>query len=125
MRASCRQVACRQLARYQVAVPVLCNVEGKLVPPEQAVVPVLDRGFLYGDSVYEVVRTYAGRPFELERHLERMEKTAQRIDLALPPRETLVRELQRTLDAGGNAESYARIIVTRGIGEFGLSPLLA
>ncbi len=105
--------------------PVLCNVEGKLVPPEQALVPVLDRGFLYGDSVYEVVRTYAGRPFELERHLARMDKTARRIDLTLPPRETVVRELQRTLDAAENPESYARIVVTRGIGEFGLSPLLA
>ncbi len=104
---------------------VLCNVEGKLVPPEQAMVPVLDRGFLYGDSVYEVVRTYGGRPFEMERHLVRMERTAQRIDLTLPPRETILRELQRTLDAAGNAESYARIVVTRGIGEFGLSPFLA
>lgn len=104
---------------------VLCNVEGKLLPPEQAMVPVLDRGFLYGDSVYEVVRTYGGRPFEMERHLVRMERTAQRIDLTLPPRETILRELQRTLDAAGNAESYARIVVTRGIGEFGLSPFLA
>jgi branched-chain amino acid aminotransferase len=100
-------------------------VEGKLVAPEQALVPVLDRGFLYGDSVYEVVRTYAGRPFELDRHLTRMEKTARRIDLALPPRETILRELQRTLDAAENAESYARIVITRGIGEFGLSPFLA
>jgi len=106
-------------------VPVLCNVEGKLVPPEQAVVPVLDRGFLYGDSVYEVVRTFGARPFELDRHLARMERTAQRLDLALPPREILARELQRTLDAADNAESYARIVVTRGTGEFGLSPFLA
>src|SRR3954464_9029022 len=88
-------------------------------------VPVLDRGFLYGDSVYEVVRTYAGRPFELDRHLARMEQTARRIDLALPPRESIVRELQRTLDAAGNAESYARVVVTRGEGQFGLSPHLA
>jgi branched-chain amino acid aminotransferase len=106
-------------------VPVLCNVEGKLVPPEQALVPVLDRGFLYGDSVYEVVRTYGGRPFELERHLRRMEKTAERIGLSLPPREVLLKELQRTLDAAGNPESYARIIVTRGEGQFGLSAHLA
>ena len=41
-------------------------------------VPVLDRGFLYGDSVYEVVRTYGGRAFELDRHLARMERTAPR-----------------------------------------------
>ena len=68
---------------YQARVGILCNVEGKLVPPEQAAVPVLDRGFLYGDSVYEVVRTYGGRPFELERHLLRMERTSARIGLKL------------------------------------------
>ena len=111
--------------RYQTPVGVLCNVEGRLVPAEQALVPVLDRGFLYGDSVYEVVRTYAGRPFEMDRHLARMEKTAERIGLTLPRREVVLDELQRTLEAAGNAESYARIIVTRGTGEFGLSPLLA
>lgn len=119
------EVACQPRQRYQSPVSVLCNVEGKLVPAEQALVPVLDRGFLYGDSVYEVVRTYAGRAFELDRHLARMERTAQRIDLTLPPREIVVRELQRTLDAAANEESYVRIVITRGIGEFGLSPLLA
>ena len=103
----------------------LCNVEGRLVPPGQAVVPVLDRGFLYGDSVYEVVRTYRGRVFELERHLARMERTAGRIGLALPPREKLVGEIQRTLDAAQNAESYVRIIVTRGTGQFGLGAHLS
>jgi branched-chain amino acid aminotransferase len=106
-------------------VPVLCNVEGKLVPPEQAMVPVLDRGFLYGDSVYEVVRTYGGRPFELERHMLRMERTADRIGLSLPPRAEIERELARTLEAAGNPESYARIVITRGEGQFGLAPQLA
>ena len=105
--------------------PTLCNVDGRLVPPEQALVPVLDRGFLYGDSVYEVVRTYGGRPFAVERHLLRMERTAARIALTLPAREHLLAELQRTLDAAGNAESYARIIVTRGEGKFGLGLHLA
>ena len=104
---------------------ILCNVEGRLVPPEQAVVPVLDRGFLYGDSVYEVVRTYGGRVFALDPHLRRMQRTAERIGLVLPAREKIERELQRTLDAAGNAESYARIIVTRGEGKFGLGPQLA
>ncbi len=105
--------------------PVLCNVEGKLLPPEQASVSVLDRGFLYGDSVYEVVRTYAGRPFELTRHLQRMERSAARIGLSLPPRAEIERELSRTLEAAQNSESYARIIVTRGDGQFGLAPQLA
>ncbi len=104
---------------------ILCNIEGRLVPPEQALVPVLDRGFLYGDSVYEVVRTYGGRVFALDRHMKRMQTTAQRIGLTLPASERIEAELQRTLDAAANAESYARIIVTRGEGKFGLSPHLA
>ncbi len=107
------------------AMGTLLNVEGRLVPPEQAVVPVLDRGFLYGDSVYEVVRTYAGRPFELGRHLDRMERTASRIGLSLPERAQIETELARTLQAAGNPESYARIMITRGEGRFGLAPHLA
>ena len=103
----------------------LLNVEGRLVPPEQAFVPVLDRGFLYGDSVYEVVRTYGGRVFELGRHLDRMDRSAARIGLSLPQRTHLESELFRTLEAAGNAESYARLIVTRGEGRFGLAPHLA
>jgi branched-chain amino acid aminotransferase len=105
--------------------PVLVNVDGRLVPPEEAVVPVLDRGFLYGDSVYEVVRTYRGKIFELGRHLDRMDRSAEGIALQLPARERIERELQRTLQASGNSESYARIIATRGEGKFGLSPHLA
>jgi len=107
------------------AMGTLVNVEGRLVPPGQAVVPVLDRGFLYGDSVYEVVRTYGGRVFELGRHLARMERSAERIGLTLPPRARIETELERTLQAAGNAESYARIVVTRGEGRFGLAPHLA
>jgi branched-chain amino acid aminotransferase len=103
----------------------LLNVEGRLVPPEQAVVPVMDRGFLYGDSVYEVVRTYGGRVFELGRHLLRMERSAERIGLELPPRHRIESELFRTIEAAHNPESYARIIVTRGEGRFGLAPHLA
>ena len=104
---------------------ILCNVEGKLVPPQQAVVPVLDRGFLYGDSVYEVVRTYGGLVFRLDPHLLRMERTAERIGLALPPRPQIAAELERTLRAAGNPESYARIVVTRGEGDFGLGSHLS
>jgi len=100
----------------------LVNLEGRLLPPGEAFVPVLDRGFLYGDSVYEVIRTYGGVPFELGRHLDRLDRSADRIGLVLPPRAKIVEELERTLRASGNAESYARIIVTRGEGEFGLAP---
>jgi len=105
--------------------PTLINLDGRLVPPEQAFVPVLDRGFLYGDSVYEVVRTYRGRVFALARHLDRMDASARHIALGLPPRERIEEEIERTLVAAGNPDSYVRIIVTRGEGQFGLSPHLA
>src|SRR5260370_7429260 len=71
--------------RYHPPVPALCNVEGRLVPPEQAVVPVLDRGFLYGDSVYEVVRTYGGRPLAMGRPLRRLGRTPQPNRPSFPP----------------------------------------
>jgi branched-chain amino acid aminotransferase len=100
----------------------LVNLDGRLVPPEEALVPVLDRGFLYGDSAYEVFRTYGGVPFALGPHLDRLERTAARILLRLPERAQIEREIARTLEAAGNAESYVRIIVTRGVGEFGLAP---
>jgi branched-chain amino acid aminotransferase len=104
----------------------LVNLDGVLVPPEEARVSVFDRGFLYGDSVYEVIRTYGGRPFELSRHLDRLEGSAARIGLPLPwSRERLGAELTRTLAASGNAESQVRVVVTRGAGELGLDPALA
>jgi len=102
---------------------ILVNLSGRLVPPEQALVPVLDRGFLYGDSVYEVARTYGGAPFALAEHLDRLEGSAARIGLRLPPRAQIQSEIARTLQAAGNAESYLRVMVTRGEGShFGLAP---
>lgn len=104
----------------------IVNLDGVLVPPEQAVVSVFDRGFLYGDSVYEVVRTYAGVPFELEAHLARLAASAHRIALDLPwSLDRLAAEARRTVAASGNAESYLRLVVTRGAGEIGLDPALA
>ena len=105
--------------------PVLVSLDGKLVPPEAALVPVLDRGFLYGDSVYEVCRTYRGVPFALDRHLKRLQGSADRLALSLPSAAELTAEVERTLQAAGNAESYVRIIVTRGEGRFGLAPHLS
>jgi len=105
--------------------PVLVSLDGRLVPPEAALVPVLDRGFLYGDSVYEVARTYQGVPFALDRHLKRLQGSADRLAISLPSAAELEREVTRTLEAAGNPESYVRIIVTRGEGKFGLAPHLS
>jgi branched-chain amino acid aminotransferase len=115
------------------------NIDGRLLAPAEARVSVFDRGFLYGDSVYEVVRTYGGRPFELGAHLGRLSRSAARIGLELPWDERrVVLELGRTLDAsrGGDAEDPAaapwnrgerivRIVMTRGSGDLGLDPALA
>jgi branched-chain amino acid aminotransferase len=101
------------------------NINGRITPAEQARISVLDRGFLYGDSVYEVLRTYSGRPFALEQHLDRLKRSAERIGIALPDRATLIGQIERSLAASGNYESYCRIIVTRGTGPLTLDPTSA
>jgi branched-chain amino acid aminotransferase len=106
-------------------VPTAFVIDGELVPEERAVVPVLDRGFLYGDSVYEVVRTAGGRPVDLARHLERLAASAARILLVPPEREDLERAIATALEGAGNPESYVRLVVTRGAGPIGLDVALA
>ncbi|MHC4923957.1 MAG: aminotransferase class IV [Planctomycetota bacterium] len=102
---------------------IVVSLDGRVVSEEEAVVPVLDRGFLYGDSVYEVVRTRRGRPVTLEEHLDRMRGSAQAIYMDLPwSNDELRGHVQALLDASGNEESYIRIVVTRGGGPVGLLP---
>src|SRR5512137_2694684 len=66
------------------AMTAAVSIDGVLVPAGEARVPVFDRGFLYGDSVYEVVRTYGLEPFEIAPHLDRLQASADRIALRLP-----------------------------------------
>jgi branched-chain amino acid aminotransferase len=103
-------------------------VDGTITDETRAVVPVLDRGFLYGDGVYEVTLTANGRPVDLGPHLDRLERSAERIALALPARRSIEDAVTRTLaDAGcrPGADAYIRVIVTRGGGEIGPDPALA
>lgn len=101
-------------------------IDGSLVPPDEARVSVFDRGFLYGDSVFETIRTYAGKPFALAEHLARLERSAALVHIPLPiPLPELQREIERALAHTGNAESYVRVMITRGQGELGLDPNLA
>jgi branched-chain amino acid aminotransferase len=94
------------------------SVNGHITPLEDARVPVLDHGFVFGDSVYEVVRTYGGRPFETGRHFRRLRASADRLGIAivLSDAEILAR-VRALLDRAGAAESYVRIVVTRGVGD--------
>jgi branched-chain amino acid aminotransferase len=98
-------------------------IDGRLLQPEQATISVFDRGFLYGDSVFETIRTYAGVPFELEQHLSRLEWSAGRVFIPLPVSlEVLGSEVLSTVAAANNPESYIRVMVTRGRGAMGLDP---
>src|SRR5437762_12054851 len=94
------------------------SVNGEITPAEEARVSVLDNGFTFGDAVYETLRTYAGRPFHLDRHLERLRRSAQRLAIALPAGDGEIgRGIDALLDRAGNSESYIRIIVSRGEGD--------
>lgn len=104
---------------------VIVNIGGVIGSPEEIRVSALDRGFLYGDSVYEVVRTYGGVPFALEEHLDRLARSAARLSLRLPARADIVTEMERTLAGAGHADAYCRIVVTRGSGPITLDPTTA
>ena len=97
----------------------------RLVPGVRATISALDRGFLYGDGLFETVRTYAGRPFGLPAHLRRLARSARffRIpfDAAPAPWE---RRVHRLLAANALLEEDAavRLTISRGAGPFGIVP---
>jgi branched-chain amino acid aminotransferase len=98
-------------------------LDGELVPEGAARISIFDRGFLYGDSVFEVMRTYGGVPFAERAHLERLLRSCARV--FIPVRvgvETLQDEVRRALGATGRPESYVRVIVTRGHGPVTYDP---
>ena len=100
-------------------------IDGQIVEAAEARVPIFDRGFLYGDSVYEVLRTFGLVPHALDEHLDRLEGSARRIGMATPPRAGIEAALARTIAATGLPECYLRIIVTRGAGPLNLDPAAA
>jgi len=99
------------------------GVNGALSEAHEARISPLDRGFLYGDSVYETVRTYGGRPFLLDRHLDRLRRSAEAIglDAARVPVDPgrAVREALDRAGADGDDEAAIRIILSRGTGGIG------
>lgn len=101
-------------------------IDGVPKQAENAVVSVLDRGFLYGDSVFETLRTYKRLPFALEDHVERLERSAHRVLIDLPvPRAQISAEIARAVAASDFDESYVRVMITRGQGALGLDPRVA
>ncbi|HEV8549133.1 MAG TPA: aminotransferase class IV, partial [Polyangiaceae bacterium] len=89
----------------------LVSIDGRIVPPEAARVSVFDRGFLYGDSVFEVLRTYGGVLFGFEEHLARLVRSARLALIEFDDVERLRREILALVRATGNAETYLRVVV--------------
>ena len=95
----------------------------RLVPEEEARVSVFDHGLLYGDGVFEGLRSYSGRVFRLDAHLERLWASARAIVLEIPlAKETLAQAVIDTLAANKLVDGYVRLVVTRGAGSLGLDP---
>jgi branched-chain amino acid aminotransferase len=101
--------------------PTRININGVITGPEEARIPVLDHGLLFGDSVYETLRTYGSAPFLFSRHFARLEHSAGAIDLKLPwSKSQTLEEVQRTLQVPGRVmagEYRIRLMITRGVGE--------
>ncbi len=95
----------------------LCNLDGAILPEADARISVLDRGFLFGDSIYEVVRTTTGVPFGWPEHYARLQTSAEALLLELDLDEAeIARRIAATIAAAGHGDSYVRIVVTRGSG---------
>ncbi|MEO8092039.1 MAG: aminotransferase class IV [bacterium] len=94
-------------------VPELASVSGAITPTAKAAIPLADDGLYRGDGVFEVIRLYAGRPFALADHLDRLERSAATIELPVE-REPLEREIAALLERFGDGDAQLRIVLTRG-----------
>jgi branched-chain amino acid aminotransferase len=94
-------------------------LDGRLVEPGEARVSAFDHGFTVGDGVFETLRVYAGTPFALRRHLDRLGRSAAGLGLALPDRSVLERACAEVVAAGGGGSARLRLTVTGGPGPLG------
>lgn len=99
------------------APPVWLN--GRLVAEADAVISVFDHGLTVGDGLFETMRVTGGRPFALRRHLERLARTAEALELSIPDRSYFERAIAQVIEAGGMAEARLRVTVTGGVAALG------
>jgi branched-chain amino acid aminotransferase len=98
-------------------------INGRLYPKEEAKISVYDHGFLYGDGVFEGMRSYGGKVFKLEEHLDRLWNSAKAICLRVPmAKAEMADAVYETLSANHITDGYIRLIVSRGVGYLGLDP---
>ncbi|RAL26064.1 branched-chain-amino-acid transaminase [Thermoflavimicrobium daqui] len=101
----------------------LVYINGNFVPRSQATVSVFDHGFLYGDGIFEGIRSYEGNVFCLREHIKRLYESAKSIllDIPMTPKE-MEEAIVETLQRNSLANAYIRVIVSRGNGDLGLDP---
>jgi branched-chain amino acid aminotransferase len=98
----------------------MVNVNGRISDEREAVISVFDHGFLYGEGIYETLRTYNGRPFLYDRHMRRLRNSAAMMALEIPFTDDQLSSQIRDTTAAANldgGEAYIRVLVTRGVGE--------
>jgi len=103
--------------------PLQVYIDGTLYAKEDAKISVYDHGLLYGDGVFECIRSYSGKVFRLREHLDRLWNSAKAIWLTIPiSKEEMAAAIEKTLAANGIQDGYIRVVVTRGCGSLGLDP---
>ena len=103
--------------------PRIIFMNDRLVPEGEAKVSVFDHGLLYGDGVFEGLRSYAGTVFRLDAHLDRLWASARAICLEIPlSKAAVAKAVNDTLAANKLSDGYVRLVVTRGAGSLGLDP---
>ncbi|MBN2473814.1 MAG: branched-chain-amino-acid transaminase [Pirellulales bacterium] len=103
--------------------PLKVYINGKLYDKDDAKVSVYDHGLLYGDGVFEGIRSYGGKVFRLKEHLDRLWYSAKAILLEIPiSKAEMAKAIEDTLAVNGITDGYIRAVVTRGCGTLGLDP---
>ncbi len=98
-------------------------INGQYYPKAEAKVSVYDHGLLYGDGVFEGMRSYSGKVFRHDEHIDRLYDSARSILLEIPmEKEALKQAVNDTLKKNNLVDAYIRLLVTRGAGELGLDP---
>ncbi len=98
-------------------------INGEFHDKENAKISVYDHGLLYGDGVFEGMRSYSGKVFRLEQHLDRLYESALAICLTIPiSKEQMALDVNKTLQVNSLTNAYIRLVVTRGSGSLGLDP---
>jgi aminodeoxychorismate lyase len=102
---------------------VLVFLNGKFVPEEKAVVSVFDRGFLYGDGLFETIRVFNGKPFRWEQHMQRLRQGAKFLKVKPPFRpDELLSSALKLINKNKMPDAVLRLVLSRGPGTPGYSP---